>query len=535
MSIEHNYVENDIKSFVYQIFGFFDKHVDVEKILQYLVDDQLEMDFPDTTIRSTEEFRKWYKVVEAKFEWNLHDLDKLDVKCREHGGYDVDIVLRWQAKSRGEKLISIFRAEQQWFLVESENGPKVARYKAIHTQLPSPKFFESVEPTYRASGTQVSPNDPKMPLQFVPTKTSSWGNPARIEPPFCHKYYDLNEAVASNDLIAAERILKQGRDTNKRDALGFTPLMVAAGLGNVQMCQLLLAGGADPTMVDKIMGATALHKAAQSGVVDVARLLVNHGAFVDAQAPTLGNTPLIDAVWHKRPAMVRYLLEQGARLEIKNTPGATAFDFAESDVKRGAAAGNEIMKLLEERRIRDDSAANSQQLMAAVQKKNNLVEVRRLIGTGAPLDEKAPLAQESGIAGYTPLLVACMEDDSGDIVRALLEAGANPRIVDDMIRATPGHKAGYQGHAAAAKALVDKALVKDGRFEIDAQGPYNGYTALHDAIWHGHKEAASVFIHAGARLDLRTHTGHTPLELAIDYGYQEIADLIRKTLASSEK
>jgi uncharacterized protein len=219
--------------------------------------------------------------------------------------------------------------------------------------------------------------------------------------------------------------------------------------------------------------------------------LVQHHAFLDAQAPTLGNTPLIDAVWHKHRAMVRYLLEQGARLEIQNRSGRTARDFANAV---GAPEATEILKLLDECQARDKDVIASQKLIAAVLSKD-LAEVRKLTAARTPLDEKAPLAIESKWAGYRPLLVACLQEGCGDIVRELLKAGANPRLVDEVICATPGHKAGYQGRADAARELV-----KDGRFEIDAQGPYNGYTALHDAIWHGHKETVGVLLAAGARL-----------------------------------
>lgn len=329
-------------------------------------------------------------------------------------------------------------------------------------------------------------------------------------------------AVAQNDLVAAEQLLKQGHDVNGRDAAGFTPLMIAAGLGCVQMTELLLTAGADPTMVDTRMGATALHKAAQSGVVDVARLLVNRGAFLDAQAPTLGNTPLIDAVWHKHPAMVGYLVERGARLEIRNRFGWTARDFVEQGLARGSPKALQILELLDRRQALYNDIIKAQKLMDAVCR-YDVAEVRHLIAAGEPLDEKRPLTEPRAntYPGYTPLLAAA-EKGYTDIVRELLNAGANPRLVDELIRATPGHKAGYWGHAGAAEELK-----KDERFELDAQGPYNGYTALHDAIWHGNKQAASVLVEADANLDLRTHTGHTPLQLAIEYGYQEIADMIR--------
>lgn len=352
----------------------------------------------------------------------------------------------------------------------------------------------------------------------------------------------LADAVERNDLITAERLLKEGHDVNRKNAVGFTPLMIAAGLGNPQMVELLLTAGADTTMVDTRMGATALHKAAQSGVVDVAKLLVQWGVIIDAQASTLGNTSLIDAVWHKNLSMVRYLLDQGARLGLHNRSGKTARDFAKMDydlagcrhAKADRDLAEQMLELLGDRQVRDEGVIRSQKLMDAVLRKD-LAEVKKLIADRNPLDEKVPLTNENLQAGYTLLLFACLEEGCGDIVEALLEAGANPRLVDDMIKATTGHKAGYAGRANAASKLVDKKRVDNKRFEIDAQGPYNGYTALHDAIWHGHKETVEVFLNAGARLDLRTHTGYTLLESAKLYNYPEIEKLIQDKMNAMAK
>ena len=44
------------------------------------------------------------------------------------------------------------------------------------------------------------------------------------------------------------------------------------------------------------MGSSALHRAAQSGVVDVARLLLDRGVFIDLQSLLVGHMPLFDAV-----------------------------------------------------------------------------------------------------------------------------------------------------------------------------------------------------------------------------------------------
>ncbi len=51
---------------------------------------------------------------------------------------------------------------------------------------------------------------------------------------------------------------------------------------------------------------------------------------------------------------------------------------------------------------------------------------------------------------------------------------------------------------------------------------YNGLTALHDAVWHGHLEAAQTLVEAGARTDLEAYTGLTPRRLAALYGYDDL-------------
>lgn len=105
-------------------------------------------------------------------------------------------------------------------------------------------------------------------------------------------------------------LLGAGADENRSGPDGLTPLMLAAGLGQPQLAELLLTAGAQVLAVEPRMGATALHKAAQSGNADVIGPLLDHGAFLDRiqQSPVLGNTPLMDAVEHKQEKAVRLLL-----------------------------------------------------------------------------------------------------------------------------------------------------------------------------------------------------------------------------------
>lgn len=337
----------------------------------------------------------------------------------------------------------------------------------------------------------------------------------------------VEQAVRTGDLGATAQALGIGPDVDRRTPDGFTPLMIAAGLGQPQMVELLLTAGADVFAIDARMDASALHKAAQSGNPDVARLLLDRGAFVDQQSPTIGHTALMDAVWHKHEAVVRLLLERGAKTTLRSHYGQRARDFAERD---GLAA---IAAMIEARDRADAEIAEAQAVMAAV-KAGDAAEVRRLLGEGATADERAPM-RGTFDDGYTPLGVAA-RDGHADIVRLLLAAGADPRRVDGLMKATPGHKAGYMGHPDVVAALTHRdAAVEAGKpsLEINAQGPYNGFTALHDAVWHGHLEAARVLMAAGARLDLRSHAGLTPRGLAELYGYGELAEML--ALAEAER
>ncbi|MEW6751029.1 MAG: ankyrin repeat domain-containing protein [Candidatus Latescibacterota bacterium] len=155
-------------------------------------------------------------------------------------------------------------------------------------------------------------------------------------------------------------------------------------------------------------------------------------------------------------------------------------------------------------------------LMDAV-RANEVKRVRELIAQGADVDER-----DAG--GDAPLVIAAYEGYT-EIVRLLLEAGADVAAVDPGMQATALHAAAYAGRTEAARLLVEHHV------DVDKQGPVNGYTALHDAIWQGHVETARAIISSGANLNLRAHDGQTPFELARARGAKEIVALIEERLA----
>jgi uncharacterized protein len=141
----------------------------------------------------------------------------------------------------------------------------------------------------------------------------------------------LESAIRAGDFAATSGLLCAGAYVNCRGPDGLPPLLLAAGLGQVELVKLLLTAGADTLTVEPRMGTTALHKAAQSGNADVIGLLPDHGAFIDQQSPRLGNTALMDAVIHKQEEVVHRLLQRGARTTIRNHGQQTALDLAQHD------------------------------------------------------------------------------------------------------------------------------------------------------------------------------------------------------------
>ncbi len=329
----------------------------------------------------------------------------------------------------------------------------------------------------------------------------------------------LHDCVLADDTAGTLNLLRLGADVNARGPDGFTPLITAAGLGHYHLAEVLLTAGADVHALEPRMGAAALHKAAQAGSPDMIDLLLDHGAFVDQQTPGLGNTPLIDAVLHKHEAAVDRLLQRGARTGIANHWHQTAFDIAQAD-GLGAIA----------RRIEKHDRMNGERVAAltlvAAAKVGSRDDVERLLAAGALPDEQVPMVGSLD-DNYTPLGIAAREGHE-EIVRLLLEAGADPRRLIGLMGGMALHDATYFGHAAIVRLLTRRVPVAG----LDVQGAYNGLTALHDAVWHGHLDVVRTLVDAGARLDRRTHTGATPRDLALLYGYAEIADLLAEAEAA---
>ena len=105
---------------------------------------------------------------------------------------------------------------------------------------------------------------------------------------------------------------------------GNTPLMMAAFKGNKPAVLALLGKGA---AVNR-SGWSPLHYAAAGGSADVASILIERGATLDALAPS-DLTPLMMAAREGQESTVAVLLAAGANATLANGEGLTAAQLAE--------------------------------------------------------------------------------------------------------------------------------------------------------------------------------------------------------------
>jgi ankyrin repeat protein len=162
-------------------------------------------------------------------------------------------------------------------------------------------------------------------------------------------------AREKSDQVAAALIANPKTDLEALDKAGENAMMLAALNGDVNLVQLLISKDAE---VNK-KGWAPLHYAASNGQDEVAKLLIDHSAYIDAGSPN-GTTPLMMAARGNHITTVKLLLDEGADATIKNQLGLTALDFAKRyrapDVVEGLTA---LMQKIQQAPVAASSAAQN--------------------------------------------------------------------------------------------------------------------------------------------------------------------------------
>lgn len=195
--------------------------------------------------------------------------------------------------------------------------------KKLISYLESTGQFDEVEDVKRKTGLTLE----------VPSDTeseASFDESDRIGADIClEDLSDLETEESVKKPVSTKRRTKRGT-VIKRNEKGETQLHVACINGNISAVERLLSSG-HPTNVRDHCGWSPLHEAANHGYVDIAELLLKHGANVNdpGGASCKGVTPLHDAAYCGHFSIMQLLMQHGATVTLKTHDGNTVLDCLE--------------------------------------------------------------------------------------------------------------------------------------------------------------------------------------------------------------
>ncbi|XP_069701436.1 ankyrin-1-like [Periplaneta americana] len=328
----------------------------------------------------------------------------------------------------------------------------------------------------------------------------------------------LYEAVYCGDVDKMNNLLTQYVGAGQLMNYDFSPLHYAVVLGRKELFHFLIAGGYAVNVRTRHKGETPAHWAATFGQVNMLVKLDKLGCDLKAQNQTDHGHGLIHlAAIHDKKEVVDYLLSRGLYVDMINDAGMTP-------------------------------------LFLAVQYTNPRL-VKHLITKGASVNYRTKQS-------VTPLHLATQlnTEDSDDIVKFLIDGGADVNIFCELYSFTPIHWAAKLGKVTTLEAINRHAYLSlktrddNGYRPIDLAA-MNGhahlvrwlwkhrvlakitdeqkFSALHHAIYNNHYNVVVALLEAevnvNERMDCFDH--NTPLHIAVQTENAGIIELLLKNSA----
>ena len=135
-----------------------------------------------------------------------------------------------------------------------------------------------------------------------------------------------------SDMDEIKELIKKGANVNVADERGYSLLHAVVASGqSPEFVRSLIDAGAQVNRRRPESGTTALHSAALWGYTELARILIEAGAEVEAETRSK-ETPLDYAVTWERPDVARLLIEAGADITKAFSTYNELWEFFSGDV-----------------------------------------------------------------------------------------------------------------------------------------------------------------------------------------------------------
>ncbi|XP_043267430.1 serine/threonine-protein phosphatase 6 regulatory ankyrin repeat subunit A-like isoform X3 [Venturia canescens] len=321
-------------------------------------------------------------------------------------------------------------------------------------------------------------------------------------------------ALAGNNEVLSEMISHMSatdvqKALNRQSAVGWTPLLIAAHRGHMELVTNLLANHARVDVFD-LEGRSALHLAAEHGYLQVCDALLASKAFINSKS-RVGRTALHLAAMNGYTHLVRFLVQDhSAAIDVLTLRKQTPLHLA-------AGSGQlEVCKLLLELGASIDATDDQGQKPIHAAAMNNYSEVAQLF-----LQRHPSLVMACTKDGNTCAHIAAMQG-SVRVIEELMKFDRQGVITarNKLTEATPLQLAAEGGHAE-----VVRALVRAGASCADENRA--GFTAVHLAAQHGHGQVLEVMRSSQSLRISSKKLGVTALHVAAYFGQ---ADTVRELL-----
>jgi ankyrin repeat protein len=392
----------------------------------------------------------------------------------------------------------------------------------------------------------------------------------------------LARACENTSVSMVHKLLGAGADPNRAQISGLAPLMIAARTGNLEVVEALLAKGAHVNAATEDAKATALMWALSGNHDEIARTLIAAGADV-RRSTTKGFSPLMFAARNSDVEMGRALVAAGADVNALGADGTHVLAytvmqgseaFALFLLENGAdpnariegvpalhAAAGPIGAWLNDWLRRHNAFSGPltgalggsggggartrllKELLSRGADPNGRITTSAMFMAYVGYPKKGafePYATGTGdLSGATPLWVAAYganggglfgggggtpgaTSPSGEVIKVLLEAGANPHLTTKdgttplMVAAGMGRatfQPGLQRGRRSATAEEAVNILLDAGSNINAVNEAD-FAAIHGAAFRGLNEVIEILVKRGADLNARDFRGRTPYRLA---------------------
>lgn len=336
----------------------------------------------------------------------------------------------------------------------------------------------------------------------------------------------LMTAARAGNAGAVKVLLDHGADVNARENYkGQTALMWAAAERHPAVVKLLLEHGADwkvrsferETKMPKLSAAssvtpmarggfTAFLFTAREGDIESANVMLQAGVDIN-QTDIDGTNALVVSLMNKKYSFAKFLLDRGANPNLADIKGRAAL-YAAIDIR------NEDYSALPSRK--EDDPLPSLQIVKALlaHGANPNMQLTKNLPGRSGMDSGDTTLDE----GTTPLMRAARGGDA-TVMRALLEKGADPKLTTKegtnalMFAAGVGYR-DKNTRGSESDALEGLKVALDSGLDLN-QANTKGETALHGAALRGADSIVQFLVDHGAKLDIKTKQGFTPLDIAM--------------------